>query len=261
MARDRVRVLTLYLVRGRKDFDAKRFLSVVRQRCVEQDVFIVSAEPIPGFRNNIVVRVPGEWPVPVRVAYSINKALIELRRRGLRLEDYDYLFKVDGDVVLPEDYVAKLVERRPPVAGKGVAMLISTKFFRAGLRGRYPISHCDDSYILSRAVALGYWPREYTGPRGLVIESIKFFRDREYAYGAEYYKWGMPFTLLLLMSIINVVRYHASGKGKPLLAWVWNIAGYLWAALRRLEKYEWSRDFARYRASFFVRKGLRRARL
>jgi len=43
------------------------------------------------------------------------------------------------------------------MAGYGPAMLISIKFFRAVLKGAYPMNYYDDSYILAATISIGVW--------------------------------------------------------------------------------------------------------
>jgi hypothetical protein len=77
-----------------------------------------------------------------------------LRLTGEDVSRYEYLFKVNGDVVLPRDYLKSIISLNPLLAGYGQAMLISTKFFRVVLNGVYPTNYCDNSYIMAMAIAI-----------------------------------------------------------------------------------------------------------
>jgi len=79
----------------------------------------------------------------VRVGFSFNVALKLVKED---ISKYSYLFKVDGDAILPSDYLASLMKSKPLVAGYGPAMLISTKFFRAVLKGVCSMNYCDDNF-------------------------------------------------------------------------------------------------------------------
>jgi len=226
------RLLTLFLTRDASTFNRGNYLRVLRQRNVVQDVYVVSAEPLP-VENNIVVRVPQHLPVPIRVGLSINIAL-----KRFDLDRYTHIFKVDGDVTLPLDYCENLLKKGAPVAGRGAALLISVRFFREALKGKYPVNYCDDGYISALSIALGYWPPEYSGEGPLVIPIVRQ-RLREYAYGVEYYKWGFPFPLYAPLVFLL-------GR-KDLASIVHNVAGYLHASFSGEGRYEWWRSYRRFR--------------
>ena len=254
------KILTFYITKDSSTFNEKNYKSVKLQRRVIQDIFVVSAEPIP-VDNNIVVTPPRNMPVPIRVGYSINKALFYLRRKGLRLSDYNFLFKIDGDVILSPSFLSSLARKGTLVAGKGAAMVISSLFYRVVLNGLYPINHCDDGFIMARAVSLGVWPVEYRNEKPLLFIPVQLhFKDREFAYGVEYYKWGMSFQLLLLwmtMKIIGRMMYigrRYNPYTKKVSDWVSNLAGYTYAVIKKASKYMWSDDYKKYMGYYLVRK-------
>ncbi|MEM0376187.1 MAG: hypothetical protein QXI90_00220 [Thermofilum sp.] len=236
------RILTFFLTRDASTFDRENYERVRKQVGVKQDVYVVSAAPIQ-VEGNIVVPVPQHLPLPVRIGITINAAL-----RRFDLSRYTHFFKVDSDVKLPPDYLLELLSRRAPVAGRGLALLISVKFLKEQLGGKYPVSYCDDGYISALSVASGWWPPEYSGRLEFPVIRQP---AREYAYGAEYYKWGLPFPLLILMSPALL----ATGR-RDLRSLVCNIAGYIAAALRGEERYEWWRKYAYFRTRNFAKRML-----
>jgi transposase len=251
-----MRVLTLYMCRDRGHFKAGNFASVVEQEGVEQEVFVVSAEPlgVEGLRN-VVVPVKRSWPLPIRVSYSVNAALRILRlKHGVELRSFDYLFKVDSDVVLPRDYLARLTSTRAPVAGVGAALLISVPFFLAALGGAYPVKYCDDGYVGAKSVAMGAWPPSHEGLR---LPPVGYDKPREFAYGVEYYRWGLSPVLLALMLFASRVLRLRPHERRRFKAHIVNVAGYLWAALHRLDKYELHADYRRMRNRHLAEKFLK----
>jgi len=229
------KILTLFLTRDASAFDYNNYLRVLNQEGIDQDVYVVSAKPVP-IKDNIVVEVPQHLPVPIRIGLTMNIVL-----RKFDLSKYSHIFKVDGDVSLPLDYCKNLLEKRAPVAGRGAALLISTEFFIKAMKGRYPINYCDDGYISALSIALGHWPPEYDG-KGSV--AIPIFRQplREFSYGYEYYKWGLPFPFFLVHSFFLVIF----GK-KDLKSVGHNIAGYIHALLHKVNRYKWWQNYMYFR--------------
>ncbi|MEM0119224.1 MAG: hypothetical protein QXJ38_02420 [Thermofilaceae archaeon] len=230
----------MFLTRDTSTFVRENYERVRKQVGVVQDVYVVSASPVP-VENNIVVPVPQSFPLPVRVGVSINKALERVGTQG-----YTHIFKVDSDAKLPLDYLVNLLSKCKPVAGRGVALLISIKFFHEFLKGKYPVNYCDDGYIAAVSIAHGWWPPEYDGG-SFPLFPVIHQRQREYAYGCEYYKWGLPLPLFIFMTPVLLVT-----KQRDLRSVVYNLAGYLSALLRREKRYPWWRSYSYHRTKHIV---------
>lgn len=246
-------ILTLYFTKDESTFNPESLRSVLSQVNVKQKVYVVSASPLNLSKydfelTNIVVPTRKSWPVPIRVAHSFNTAL-KLSQENIY--EYDYLFKVDGDVVLPPDYLAYLTSSKPIVAGFGPALLISTRFFKCALRETYPINYCDDGYILALAIAIGSWPIPYYDPSKIGIPEIRTQTDREYIYGIEYYKWGTPLPLLIILPLTRVylkmLNKLEKTQKKELKAYIWNITGYIHAVINKENKYWFHKRYSRMR--------------
>jgi hypothetical protein len=221
------------------------------QEGVNQEVFAISAEPlgVEGLRN-IVVPVKRDWPLPVRVSYSVNAALRILRiKHGIKLREFEYLFKVDSDAMLPRDYVVRLASTRAPVAGIGAALLISVPFFLTVLGGVYPMKHCDDGYVSAVSIAIGVWPPSHEGLR---LPPVGYDKPREFAYGVEYYRWGLSPLLLALMPFASRMLKLRPHERRRFEAHMVNIAGYVWAAVHRLSKYNFHRAYRKMRNRHFA---------
>ncbi|RLI12534.1 hypothetical protein DRO35_02905 [Candidatus Bathyarchaeota archaeon] len=244
------KVLTLYLTRDKKSFIKDNYESVRDQRGVTQDIFVISSEPLDIDRN-IAIPVPKSLPIPIRVSFSLNMVLKQLREN---IRNYSHIFKVDGDVRLPYDYLVNLARKKTPIAGIGAALLISVPFFTK-LLGEYPISYCDDGYISALSISIGYWPPQYDGRGKLKLPPITYFSDREYQYGIEYYKWGMPSTLLLVISTLKILKgkHLKEFEKRDLRAPLFNVAGYL-SGMIKGERYCWWRKYRYYRTYHFIKK-------
>lgn len=234
------RVLTLFLTKDASTFVRENYEGVKRQVGVKQEVYVVSAAPVP-VENNIVIPVPQRFPLPLRIGVTINKAL-----KRFDLSGYTHVFKVDSDVKLPPDYLADLLSKEVPVAGRGVALLVSVNFLQRCLKGKYPVNYCDDGYISAVSIARGLWPPEYSGrsPFRFPVAHQPF---REFMYGREYYKWGLPLSILLLISPVLLAR-----RQRDLKSAVCNLAGYLSAAVNRERRYPWWKNYAYYRTKHFA---------
>jgi hypothetical protein len=253
-----LRILTLYLCKNQQHFNLHNFNSVKNQSNISQEIVIVSAEPVTveGIRN-IVVPVKKDWPLPVKVGYSVNTAIRRLQlEAGFSLLDYDYIFKVDSDVKLPSDYIENLTLRKPPVAGIGAALLISVPFFLVKLKGTYPMNYCDDGYIAAMSISLGAWPPQYSGYKRTIAPPVRFEKERELAYGMEYYRWGLsPLIMLLLPFAARLLRL-AQHEKRGFKAHLINASGYILATLKRLNKYGFHSSYRRVRNRHFAEKVL-----
>jgi len=94
----------------------------------------------------------------VRVAKAINRALEQVN-----LHLYDYLLKVDADVLMPHDYVERCLRLGADLVGLGPFMLVRMKPFLRLLGGRWPEVPADDAYVAMRFRAAGLkvapWPQ------------------------------------------------------------------------------------------------------
>lgn len=251
-------ILTLYVVKDREAFNERNFKSVLSQKGVKQDVYIISAKPLnlPKTKN-IVIPVPQNYPLPVRVSFSVNAALKSIGDIG----KYTHIFKVDGDMALPTDYLVNLLQKKALVAGRGPALLISINFFRKFLNGKYPVSYRDDGYILALSISLGCWPPEYDGKDSLKIpwnpELIAKSIIRVYYYGREDYKWGTPIQLFIIISLLQTIKNltkHLNKLSIFLKVFVYSVAGYLSALLNNEKRYPWWRNYASERSRHLATK-------
>jgi hypothetical protein len=242
----------LYFTKNKETFILKNYKSVVFQKGVSQDIYVVSAEPLD-LKNNIVVSVMKNWPVPIKIGFSFNMAI-----RKVSLNNYTHIFKVDGDVILPDDYLINLLAKKAPVSGIGAAFLISVSFFKKFLKSKYPISYCDDGYISALAISLGVWPPKYDGTGNVLIPPVKYYIDREFMYGSEYYKWGMPLWFIIFLPFVSlIIRYRLKRfEYRSFKANLFNLTGYISAFFKREKKYYWWKGYSKYRTLHFISKFL-----
>ena len=194
-------------------------------------------------------------PVPIRVGLSLNLAL-----KRISLHGYSHIFKVDGDVELPEDYLANLLAKSSPVAGAGCAFVIRRDFFEK-VFGVYPINLCDDGYILAKATAfMGKIPPVYDGEKCNLRFSFSSNFSRIFYYGIEHYKWGDYLLVIVLNHLVSVFKR----KESPLVVlkrMVFYATGFIYARLKNVRKYEWAESYRKVRKISFLSRitvGLRK---
>jgi hypothetical protein len=240
------RILTLYLA---KDYvNEKCYNSILRQKDVEQDILVVSAKKID-VPNNFLVEVPQDYPLPIRVGMSINRALVAYWNP----KKYDYFFKVDNDVLIAPDYLLNLISKKRPIIGPGCAMLIESHFFEKYFGGRWAISYCDDMYMKAYAFAMGFikdiWERDIK----LIDYEYNPSSLRGYIYGEEHYRFGAPFWFMCLRMIASAKNFLLRRPDRiPVAASVYALAGYL-SELGKA-KYEWHTKFSERLTKLYIKK-------
>jgi hypothetical protein len=239
-----MRILTLFLTR-----DASTFIPENYKCVLEQDVYVISAEPIP-IENNIVVKPP-QAPVPVRIGVTVNVAL-----KKINIEKYTHIFKVDGDNLLPRDYLKNLLLKDAPVAGIGCAMLIKMDFFLKVMHGKYPVNYCDDGYIFALSMSLGFPAPIYSGAEKVFSPWSQFCisKERTIGYGGEYWKWGLGWVPHIFCFASLLLYYAKRGSVNGLRIWIWETVGRIRALVEREEKYFFSERYSRIKNNLAARK-------
>jgi hypothetical protein len=232
-----MKILTLYLA---KDHINKIcYESVVNQQGVNQDIIVISAVKID-VPNNFVVKVPQDYPLPVRVAISINYVLNHIKKNGKK---YDYLFKVDNDVILPPNYLIDLISRRKPIIGPGPAMLINFSFFEKHYGFKWPLCYCDDMFMKVYAFAKGFiediWEKDI---KIKLISEWQPSKFRSYIYGKEYYKFGFPIFYMIPIILASIKNFLLRRSDRiPITCSIYWFSGYVSEIGKK--KYDWSNDF------------------
>lgn len=73
----------------------------------------------------------------------------------IHLEDFDYILRVDGDTILPTNFVAENLKDEPDICGQaGYALLFRVKPFLSLLGGNLN-PESDDSYITAKFLSAG----------------------------------------------------------------------------------------------------------
>jgi hypothetical protein len=86
--------------------------------------------------------------LPERVSLVLNNGLSHIN-----LVDFDYVLRIDGDTVLPTNFLEECLRQEPDLWGDwGYAMLIKTKTFLKLMDGKFH-PESDDSYIIHKFIA------------------------------------------------------------------------------------------------------------
>jgi len=180
------------------------------------------------------VRPDFSKPLGERVATAINKALAEEK-----LAEYDYVLKVDADVILPPDFIEKNLANLPDFIGSGgSAMLFKTSAFLKAFKGKYPEVFADDTYVASKFLYKGYnvkrWRRQ---PQFRKRETQHHSYRHELQRGIEWYKLG--YEPLHVLDYPREFIYDQCER-KPFIDRIFPVLGYFLAILRRMTRYEFA---------------------
>lgn len=78
---------------------------------------------------------------PARVAKILNNGL-----KHVKLDDFDYILRVDSDAWLPPNFIEGNLKDKPDVCGLGLAMLIKTVSFQKVMHSKFD-QYSDDTAI------------------------------------------------------------------------------------------------------------------
>jgi hypothetical protein len=129
---------------------------------------------------------------PARVSKILNNGL-----QHVKLEDFDYLLRVDSDNILPPNFVEENLKHNPDVCGLGGAMLLKLSSFRKVMDGKLD-PYSDDSAVNFEFMRHGLRSTQYavkpvTLRKAGVTHSLMYWVEQGYAY----YQLGVePFHLL-----------------------------------------------------------------
>jgi hypothetical protein len=188
-----------------------------------------------GIGKVIYVKPVMQEHIGVRVGKAINTAL-----RQVCLEHYDFLLKLDADVLLPSNYLARCVTLGADLVGLGPFMLVKIKPFLTLLHGQWPETPADDAFIATKFRAAGLKVERWLP--GITIKTGGSFRQWRYYYlrGMDDFKLGFdPFQELVIVQ--HLIRSRHS------LLPMFTLLGYVYAFL-------WKREMYDFGALYFKKK-------
>jgi len=171
-----------------------------------------------------------------RIGHTINAALA-----GVKLQDYDYILRVDADVTLPRSFLATNLKVKADMVGRfGFAVILKTFSFIKLLKGSWPELFGEDTYVVHTYLSHGYCVMNYALSPILRRKSGVF------------YSWQDHFLRGVLMYKLGYEPFHAFGLALDIKANRTNIFvifGYISAVIKQMEQFEF--------ANWIFRKQLR----
>lgn len=173
-----------------------------------------------------------------RVGISLSVAF-----RKIRIEGYDYLLKLDDDVVFDERFIEDNVGSGYDLMGRGAAMIIRVEVYLKFFNHQWPINPIDDTYVVDTLLAAGYkvlpwsWIR-----RAIPIKEVHVSVEREFLAGVNLYKLGYPFTVALLASFSTLIIRRRSITG-----YIARVGGYIAALITRPSRYTAYERISKYK--------------
>ena len=225
----------LVLIPTLNENPTETILSITRQTMkVSKIILIVGSQPlfnkllkttITSFANILYFRPCMEEPLGLRVTRALNYAL-----SSVSIKEYDYILKVDADVLLPKNFIEENLKVNVDiVGGSGRAMLIKSQTFLKVFKGRFPEVASDDTFLNLCTMSKGGKVANWSVPPISLKISRKRHSWRYYFYlGIERYKLGYE-------PIHIIERFRAYKLMNCFL-----LFGYVTALLKRLGKYEFA---------------------
>jgi len=205
-----------------EDFNYKSLISILRQT-VPVDMIVLLPRRVQG-------RTIGE-----KVSKVLNEGL-----NSIKLEDFDYILRVDCETVLPPNFIEENLKGEPDLCGEsGHAMLLKVKSFKKAMNCRFH-PRSDDSYTMRKFGMLGLkvdkWHVRPIHKRR--IHSIK----EQFMRGILRYRIGYTPIHILLMCRHDIRR-------------IFGVFGYFYALLKRMPKfdvanYTWNQQIRRLKQLF-----------
>lgn len=150
-------------------------------------------------------RVHGET-LPEKISEALNRGLADLR-----MENYDYILRVDGDTILPENFLEENLKDNPDLCGKGgYAHIIKVKPFTEFFKGKFHKKN-DDTYFNLKFRLLGLKVTDWKVPPKLTRQSgarhgLRYFWDR----GILLYRMGFEPIHFLADIAQDIVAMYAT---------------------------------------------------
>jgi len=115
-----------------RDFDTQSIFSVLNQT-IKPDMIVILPKK---------VQARG---IGAKVSKVLNEGL-----SNINLKNYDYILRLDGDTILPSDFIERNIQGEPDLRGTGgYAMLIKISAFLEVMHGKFH-PESDDSYMSAK---------------------------------------------------------------------------------------------------------------
>jgi hypothetical protein len=193
----------------------KTFQSV-KDQTVQPDKIVIANKPFPQFRF-----------VGERAGMAIRDVLLKEK-----LDDYTHILRVDGDTILPKDYIEHSLSKNVDLVGMGgYAQLLRVSAFKDLFGCVYPIDFAEDSCLAWAVI----YSNKHTFDKGktpILPPSKKYPVQAWLEYGACRYRFG--YSLFRTFAAFRNFR-STTFVGLKI---VWVIMGYLRARTQHQKKHD-----------------------
>ncbi len=172
------------------------------------------------------------------VGERVGKALTKAFAR-YDISMYDYVLKLDDDVILPRDFVEVHTRSGFDVIGKGQALLIRTKALLDTLGRMWPPIAADDAYLRLLLLAHKYRGKRLEWLTPVHSDAVKLSFKRSFAIGRDYYSMG----LLIINVLYEAVKHFIKGEFKAAMG---KVSGYISCYITKCPKYKYRELIRRY---------------
>lgn len=182
----------------------------------------------------VYVKPDFSQPLGIRVGTALNTVL---SRESLK--EFDYILKVDAEIVLPKNFVAENLREKPDfIASGGTAMLFKVQpFLTAG--GKYPVTpELDDTYLSLQYLSHGYIVKRWVCPPEIKARARGHHNFKHHVrVGIEWYKLGYePIHVLFALQPL----FQDIFEGKLRMELFLRVYSYFLAAVKRTKRYEFA---------------------
>ena len=194
----------------------EKTLQSVKDQTVQPVKIVIADKPFPQFRF-----------VGERVGMAMRDVLLKEK-----LDEYTHILRVDGDTILPKNYVKYSLSKNVDLVGMGgYAQLLRVSAFEDLFDCIYPIDFAEDS-CLSWAVIYSNRHTFDKGKKPVLPPQKKYPVQSWLEYGACRYRFGYSF----FRTLASFRNYRSTTFVGFKVLWV--IMGYLWAITQQQKKHD-----------------------
>jgi len=169
-----------------------------------------------------------------RVGKALTKAFTKYD-----ISKYNYVLKLDDDVILPRDFIKIHIDSGLDIIGKGQALLIRTEALLRCLGKLWPPIAADDAYLRLLLLACGYRGRRLEWLTPVYVEPVKLSLKRSFEIGRDYYRMG----LLYINVLYEALKHIINGEVKAALG---KISGYIYCLVTDCPGYKYRNTIRKY---------------
>jgi hypothetical protein len=218
--------------------------SLLQQKHIVPKIVVVAAFPsaLKGLSPNVmgILHPPDKllW-TGMRVAKALNSVLA-----NLDLKRFDYILKVDDDVIFPPTFLSENIESQYDLMGRGCGLLIKVKPFIELMGGRFMAICSDDTYLVTCFSINNMKVLPWKWKCGAVIKKQPNYNwSRMFEIGKDHYRMGF-LAVTFVLSILSAIKERG-------LLYIFIILGYFFAFLKHETRYPIASDVIRNEKQLF----------